>query len=122
MFLSSLLYFSQYILENCIILLHTIVQINRNHLVSKMMNLFLVGSDFHILGLQSSQLFVQLHTFTSGSISNTLFQIGNGSTITSLLFMHIVGTNTGNDCLADSGAYKSELLLKPFFLPLSNNQ
>ena len=61
-----------------------------------MMNLFLVGSDFSILCLQISQLSIQLHTLASRSIGNPLFQIGNGSTITSLLFMHIVGANTSN--------------------------
>ena len=46
-----LLYFSQNILENCIILLHAIIQINGNHLVGKVMNLFLTDSDFGTLCL-----------------------------------------------------------------------
>ena len=60
------------------------------------MNLFLIGSDFSILCLQDGQLFVQLHTLASRSIGNPLFQISNSSTITSLLFMHIISTDTSN--------------------------
>ena len=73
-----------------------IYQEAQEHLVGKVMNLFLVGSYFSILCLQSSQLFIQLHTLASRSIGNPLFQISNGCTITSLLFMHIIGTDTGN--------------------------
>ena len=60
------------------------------------MNLFFVGSDFRILCLQGGQLFVQLHTLTSGSIGNALFKISNSGAVTSLLLMHIIGTDTGN--------------------------
>src|SRR5699024_9332347 len=89
-------YISVNILLNCIILLHAIVQINRIHLVGKVMNLFLVTSDFGILCLQGGQFFLQFYTLTGGSICNTLFQIGNSGTITRLLFMCIIGTDTGN--------------------------
>ena len=56
--LSPLLNLRQHILENSIIRLHAIVQINGNHLVGKVMNLFLVGSDLSILCLQGGQLFI----------------------------------------------------------------
>lgn len=61
----SSLYFCQNILENSIIRLHAIVQVNGNHLVGKVMNLFLVGSDFGILCLQGGQL---LFSFTRSPV------------------------------------------------------
>ena len=53
--LSPLLYFSQNILENCIIHLHAVVQVDGDHLVGKVVNLFLIGTDLCILCLQSNQ-------------------------------------------------------------------
>ena len=61
-----------------------------------MMNLFFVFMNFHSLIVQCFELLIQLYSFTGGSICNTGLQISNCSAVTSLLFMHIIGTDTGN--------------------------
>ena len=61
-----------------------------------MMDFFFVHPQLLGLILELGQLLGQLHTAAGIGICNPAFQIGNGRAITSLLLMHIVGTDTGN--------------------------
>src|SRR5699024_10322221 len=91
-----LLYFYQHILEYRIIVFHAIVQIDANHLIRKVVDLFFINTNFFRLRLQLIQFFVQFHTLPGSSIGNTFFQISHRRAVTALLFMDIVRAYAGN--------------------------
>lgn len=57
-------------------MLATIIKVNADHLIGKMMDFFFVHPDFFSLCLKSGQLLIQLHTLGCGGAIYTLFRIG----------------------------------------------
>lgn len=94
-YLSSL-YFCQHVLKDFIVVLHSVIQVDPYHLVSKVMDFFFVNSDFFCLSLQRGQLLEEFHPFGSGRAVDALFQICDSRPVSGLLLMDIVRANTGN--------------------------
>ena len=78
-------------------MLHTIVQINLNHLIRQRVNFFLILMQLSVLRLHFVQLLSQLDTLAgAGGSGHLFFQTFDGSTVARLLLMHIIGTDARN--------------------------
>ena len=78
-------------------MLHTIVQINLNHLIRQRVNFFLILVQLIILRLYLVQLFSQLDTLAgAGGSGHLFFQTFDGSTVARLLLVNIIGTDARN--------------------------
>lgn len=78
-------------------MLHTIVQIDLNHLIGQRVNFFLILVQLIILRLHFVQLLSQLDTLAgAGGSGHLFFQIFDGSTVARLLLVDIIGTDACN--------------------------
>lgn len=78
-------------------MLHTIVQINLNHLIRQRVNFFLILMQLGVLRLHFVQLLSQLDTFAgAGGSGHLFFQTFDGSTVARLLLVDIIGTDACN--------------------------
>lgn len=78
-------------------MLHTIVQINLNHLIRQRVNFFLILVQLIVLRLHFVQLLSQLDTLAgAGGSGHLFFQTFDGSTVTCLLLVDIIGTDACN--------------------------
>ena len=69
-------------------MLHTIVQINLNHLIRQRVNFFLILMQLSVLRLHFVQLLSQLDTLAgAGGSGHLFFQTFDGSTVACLLLM-----------------------------------
>lgn len=102
-------------------MLHTIVQINLNHLIRQRVNFFLILMQLSVLRLHFVQLLSQLDTLAgAGGSGHLFFQTFNGSTVARLLLMDIIGTYACNGIRLV--AVQVDQALKAILLPLSNSQ
>ena len=75
-------------------MLHAVIKIDLDVLVGKVVNLFLVLLQLCRLILELLLLFGQLHALGCAGTVNGVTELGKLSAVISLLFMHIVGTQT----------------------------
>ena len=76
-------------------MLHTIIQVDLDVLVSEVVNLFLVLLQLCRLILELLLLFGQLHALGCAGMVNGVTELGKLGAITLLLFMYIVGAQAG---------------------------
>ncbi len=77
-------------------MLYAVVEVNGDHLVSEVMDLFLICADLIVLCLELLELFRQLHSLGCGGGCHALLDIRNGGAVTRLLLEHIIRANTSN--------------------------
>ena len=107
----------QHVLKDLIVMLHTIVQINLNHLIRQRMNFFLILMQFSVLRLHFVQLLSQLDTLAgAGGSGHLFFQTFDGSTVACLLLVDIIGTDARNGVRLV--AVQVNQALEAIFLPL----
>lgn len=88
--------FCQHILEFGIVYLDAVVQVDGDHLVGQMVDLFLVGAQLGVLLLQCFQLLIQLHPLGGGRRRDSGLQVGNSGAVAALLLVDIVGADAGD--------------------------
>ena len=91
---TTLLDLRQHIPELRVIHLHAIIQINGDHLVGEVVNLFLVGAQ--LIGLRGDlrELLLQLHALGGRGGGDALFEVGDGSAVAALLLVDVVSADT----------------------------
>ncbi len=88
-----LLDFCQNILEYCIVLLYTVIQVDFNHLVSEVVDFLFIHPDLLRLCLERGKAFVQFHPLGGRRTVDALLQIGDRCTVAGLLLVNIVGAD-----------------------------
>ena len=76
-------------------MLHTVIKVDLDVLIGKMVNLFLVLLKLDRLILELLLLFGQLHALGCAGVVDGVTELGKLGAITLLLLMYIVGAQTG---------------------------
>ncbi len=90
----ALFYLCQHILELGIVDLNTVVQVDLDHLIGQVMQLFLVGNGLGQLILELFDALGQRDLLTALGRSQRVLGVGDLRAIALLLLVHIVGANT----------------------------
>ena len=90
-----LLNLRQNVRKERVVVLHAIIEVDRDILIGKMMNFFFVFLDLQRLVLELLLLLGQLHPFGAGCVFQRVRKVGELGAVALLLLVNIVGTHPG---------------------------
>ena len=93
--LLSSLYLRQHIGKQLVVVLHTVIEVDLDVLIGKMMNFLFVLLNLKCLFLELLLLLGQLHTLRSTGVFDGVREVGELGAITLLLLMNVVGAHPG---------------------------